>query len=329
MDSACLFPDALKSVALTLAAAIAVLLVLASTANPEDSGYPAITGPCRMSFPADHGPHPDYRTEWWYYTGNLTAGNGAAYGFQLTFFRSRIVPPEAEKSWPEPHSAWRTAQLFAAHAALTDISRTRFHHAERTGRGAVGIAGAEFKNETATVFLRDWSVVINSSEHTLAARTDDFALDLRLAPAKPPVPHGDGGYSLKGGTPERASCYYSVTRFETTGSLMVDGKPVPVSGTAWMDHEFSSAPLEPGLAGWDWFSLQLEDRTEFMVYFLRRKDGSFSPASSGTYVDASGRATHLNRGEISMEVLDWWESPRSKARYPSRWRLRVDSLGLD
>jgi predicted secreted hydrolase len=158
---------------------------------------------------------------------------------------------------------------------------------------------------------------------------DPFSFDLNLTPVKPPVFHGKQGYSRKGSTPERASCYYSLTRLETKGRMTLAGKTFAVSGLSWMDHEFSTAPLEPGLVGWDWFSLQLSDNTEIMIYLLRQTDGKLNPASSGTYIRSNGKTRHLSRREIEVTVTDNWNSPNSRAVYPARWQLGIPSLSLD
>ncbi|MHC1742235.1 MAG: lipocalin-like domain-containing protein [Syntrophobacteraceae bacterium] len=294
----------------------------------KDRGsYPSILGPCGLEFPRDHGDHPDHRTEWWYYTGNLTSTDGARYGYQLTFFRSRMRPLEdGEQRAP---SAWRASQLFLAHAALTDIAGKRFVHSETIARGALGMAGTARDSSTTTVWVRNWSARIAPEIHWLTATADAFSLDLSLSPMKPPVLHGNEGYSLKGGSPERASCYYSLTRLETRGEIVLDGRTIPVSGNSWMDHEFSSAPLDEELVGWDWFSLQLSNRTELMVYLMREKGGATSAVSSGTFVPREGKPVHLTRSQIEIQVLDHWTSRKSGARYPSRWSLRIPSLGLD
>ena len=298
-------------------------------AAEDGEGYLSITGPCQLQFPQDHGPHCGYRTEWWYYTGNLRADTGERFGFQLTFFRSRLSPPGAESTWPKPASAWRTQHIFLAHAALSDIDGGRFLHAEDMAREAIDIAGARYESETTEIFLKNWFVRLAPEEHHLSAVTDDFALNLTLNPLKAPVLHGDGGYSLKGSTPERSSCYYSFTRLEAQGTLAQGGRFLTVKGSAWMDHEFSSAPLESDLSGWDWFSLQLSDGNELMIYLLRKKDGGFSPVSSGTFVDRFGRGSHLSRDEFDIEVLDHWKSSKTGALYPSQWRIRVPSRRLD
>lgn len=303
-----------------------------SRGSAEEGAYPPITGPCDLQFPQDHGPHPGYHTEWWYYTGNVRSDNGERYGFQLTIFRSRLNPPGAERSQDQgsaKESAWRTQQLFLAHVALSDIGSKRFHYREQVARGAVGLADAVQEADTTTVFIKNWSIRLNPSEHTLKASAEDFEFQLNLTPQKPLVLHGESGYSLKGTTPERSSCYYSFPRMEVKGTLKIKGREIPVQGKCWMDHEFSSAPLEPDLAGWDWFSVQLTDNTELMIYLLRHKDGTYSPASSGTFVDAFGKVVRLARDAFAVEVLDTWTSPHTLGRYPSRWKIRVPSLKLD
>lgn len=291
--------------------------------------YAVVTAPCNFIFPLDHGSHEAYRTEWWYYTGNLESPANKRYGFQLTFFRTRMVPRAEEKTWPQGRSAWRTAHLFLAHAALSDLDGKRFFHDEKMARGALGIAGVSEEGQSTKIFLDSWSALIGEGSHRLSAATDRFTLDLTGKSLKPPVAHGLGGYSLKGKDPASASCYYSFTRLETSGAVTVQGERMEVRGTAWMDHEFSSAPLEEDITGWDWFSLQLNDHTELMLYLLRLGKGGFSPASSGTFVKHSGEAIHLSHENFVIEVLDQWKSPHSGASYPSRWRVVVKPLQIE
>ena len=288
-----------------------------------------MTGPCHQTFPEDHSAHPGYRIEWWYYTGNLRAESGNRYGFQLTFFRNQISPAGAAQDWPRPPSAWRTQQIFAGHAAVSDLNKKTHRYAEQMARAALAMAGVDHQASETTVFIKDWSAVIGASSHTLKARTADFAFDLRLQPAKPPVLHGQGGYSRKGSTAERASCYYSLTHLKTSGILKIDGKSVAVEGLSWMDHEYSTASLEAGIVGWDWFSLQLSDQTELMLYLLRDQNGQLNPASSGTFIDRSGAARHLTRKDFSVIALDRWKSPRTGADYPVAWRLNIAPLAIE
>jgi len=316
-----------------LTAFLAAMLYTALPASPTDSqkdgDYLKITGPCNLSFPADHGPHPGYRTEWWYYTGNLTGADQHRLGFQLTIFRTRIKPPADRQNWPQPASAWRTDQIYMAHAALTDITGGRHWQSEKIARPVLSLAGAEQSAAGWKIFIHSWQAVIFPNNQNLRAETDDFALSLDLKPIKPPVLHGDNGYSRKGQTPERASCYYSFTRLQADGALTVAGTRYAVQGTAWMDHEYSTAPLQPGITGWDWFSLQLSDKTEFMIYLLRQPDGSLNPASGGTYVLSSGQTRQLHRGDMHLEPLAYWSSPHTNARYPVKWKLTLAALDCD
>jgi putative ABC transport system permease protein len=298
-------------------------------ADGEKERYPAVTGPCNLAFPGDHGPHPAYRTEWWYYTGNLTDASGRPFGFQLTFFRSRIGPPGFEASWPNPASSWRTEQIYLGHAAVADISGKRHLQAERISRGVLKMAGAVQRNSTTSVFIGNWAAEIGHGRHRMRASTDTFSFDLTGSPSKPPVLHGISGYSRKGSSPERASCYYSLTRVKTEGMLTVSGESNAVTGSAWMDHEFSTAPLEPGIVGWDWFGLQLSDNTEIMIYLLRNRDAAFSEASAGTIVDERGNTRRLELKDIQIKVMDSWKSPHSRAAYPARWQVRIPSLSLE
>ena len=308
---------------------LTILVCSASSLLTAGDGFQQITGPCHLTFPEDHGPHPAYRTEWWYYTGNLTDGNARRFGFQLTFFRSALQSPGNRNQWPKPASAWRTDQIYLAHAAITDIKQGRHLQAEQIARSALFLAGADQIATTTTIHLHDWQAVIKPGSHHLVADTDDFAFDLNLTPAKPPITHGDRGYSRKGDFSEQASCYYSFTRLEAAGNLTIADQQYTIQGSAWMDHEFSSAPLASGITGWDWFSLQLSDQSEVMLYMLRQADGTMNPASSGTVVLPSGQTRHLHLEEIIIDPLEYWTSPHSNARYPVKWRVTIAPLALD
>jgi predicted secreted hydrolase len=304
-------------------------ILLAPVAAAAQEGFRQVTGPCRLSFPADHGAHPEYRTEWWYYTGNLTAADGRRFGFQLTFFRSALSPADQRSQWPETASAWRSDQIYLAHAAISDLAGGRHLKAERTARPVLSMAGADQTGAVTTVHVQTWRAVIAPEGHRLQADAGGFAIDLDLKALKKPVLHGDNGYSRKGQDPERASCYYSLTRLQAVGRLTVDGTRHSVHGLAWMDHEFSTAPLQPGIVGWDWFSLQLSDNSEVMIFLLRQADGSLNPATSGTFVTPSANTRHLQQKEIAITALAHWTSPHSAARYPVKWRLRIPMLEMD
>jgi len=295
----------------------------------EPTGYLSVTGPCNLEFPRDHGPHPGYRTEWWYYTGNLQAESGEKYGFQLTFFRRQISPPGDRLNWPQPTSAWRTQQVYLAHSAITNITGKQHRQAELVSRQALGMAGADLIEDTTILFLKSWSAHLGPDEHLLKVDSDGFSYELTLTPQKPPVLHGLAGYSLKGSTAERASCYYSFTRLNAAGKLSIGGNRVAVKGSAWMDHEYSTALLEPELQGWDWFSLQLSDQTEVMAFVLRKEKGGIGPASSATVIGNRGRKRHISKDEFLVTVRNTWKSPHSKAVYPAGWRLQIFPSQLD
>jgi len=291
-------------------------------------GYQRVEGPCAFSFPEDHGAHEGFRTEWWYYTGNLADANGHRFGFQLTFFRTRLAPPGAATPVDTPASAWRTPHIYLAHVAITDIDGGTHRFAEDTARGALGLAGVETKGETVTVRVKKWAARMAPDRHELRASAEAMALALTLMPEKPPVAHGNDGYSRKGDRPDQASCYYSFTRLTASGTISVDGSPVTVTGLAWMDHEYSTAPLDETLVGWDWFSLQLDDGTDLMLYRLRDQTGGSHTASSGTAVSPEGVAAGLNHRDFSLLPVQFWKSPETGASYPVHWRLGIPSLGM-
>ena len=311
--------------------ALAALFGLAVLVGPAAAGqdFRTVSGPCGFVFPADHADHPEYRTEWWYYTGRLTAAGGQRFGFQLTFFRHRIAPPADRAHWPRQPSAWRSDQVYLAHAAVTDIGGGRHLSAERSARSALDMAGTTVRENAVTVHLGPWSARIAPEGHHLAAAAEEFSFVLDLTALKPPTAHGQDGYSRKGTGPERASCYYSLTRLSARGEVAVGDRRQAVDGLAWMDHEYSTAPLEPGLAGWDWFSLQLDDGTDLMCFGLRMPDGTWHPVSAGTLVAADGTVRRLAHDAIRLEVTRRWQSPHSGADYPAGWRLHVAAADLD
>jgi len=295
----------------------------------DQEGFLVVTGPCNLTFPEDHGSHPGYRTEWWYYTGNLISDSGDRYGYQLTFFRRQISPLGATANWPRPSSSWRTQQIFFGHSAISNISDRRHLQAELIARGALGMAGVSQKTAATTVLIRNWSAKIGADSHILTANTADFSIDLTLQPAKPPVLQGQAGYHRKGRTKRRATCYYSLTRLISKGFLKIDGKTIAVEGLSWMDHEYGTAPLDEGTVGWDWFSLQLSDQTEAMLYLLREENGGINPASSGFFVDRLGVPQHLTSDEFSVTILKRWKSPESGGDYPVAWRLAILPLEIE
>lgn len=310
----------------------ATLSAAEALGGADTVGYRRADSPRTFSFPEDHGPHPGFRTEWWYFTGNLEAEDGRAFGYQLTFFRSALTA-----ALPERASAWGTGAAWMAHFALTDVRAERFHHSERLARDAVGLAGAE--TQPWRVWVERWRATSVAGAPTgtrtgvfpvrLRAAEGEIALDLVLERGKPPVLQGERGLSRKGPDPGNASYYYSLTRMPTAGEIHVAGDTFQVRGNSWMDREWSTSALGEDLEGWDWFALQLDDGRELVYYRLRREDGRANPFSAGKLIEASGTARTLGPGDVALEVLDWWASPADGTRYPVEWRVRVPSAGLN
>jgi predicted secreted hydrolase len=275
----------------------------------------------RLQFPTDHRSHNDYKTEWWYYTGHLQGTDGTRYGYELTFFRSAMDVPRPPK--PSP---WTVDNAYLAHFAVSDVSGKQFVHTNRLNRPAFDLAGAD--QSKLKVWNGDWSVTqLPNGQTKLIAKSPDFSLDLDLNSLKPPVLHGKEGLSQKASCVGCASYYYSLTRMETKGTLTKGhGDPVAVSGLTWMDHEFGSNQLTAEQVGWDWFSLQLDDRTELMLYVMRQRDGKLDENSSGTYVLSDGVAKHLSLADYKVTQTGSWRSPHSKATYPSGWKVSIPSL---
>ncbi len=305
------------------AAGFLALIAAAALGRAESSGYRYAIAPRAFHFPRDHGSHPDYRVEWWYYTGNLSAGR-RAFGYQLTWFRVGVDP-----AWRASHSAWAPRDVMFAHLALSDVASTRYRFHERILRPALGMAGAD--TTTLAVWLDDWSVALEPDGRTqrLRASASDFALDLRLEPRKAPVAHGLAGLSRKSAAVGNASYYYSFTRLATSGRIRAGADSFTVGGDSWMDHEFSTSSLDSSQVGWDWFSIQLDTNQELMLYQLRRRDGTIEPFSSGTWIGSDGRGAHLPRDAFTIQITRRWKSPHSGADYPHGWHIQVPSRGAD
>lgn len=297
-----------------------LLVVVPGLAADSSQEFRPATEGYRYAFPRDHGAHEEFRTEWWYYTGQLTTKDGRSFGYQLTFFR-RGMPKGQVKTLP---SQWTISQLYLGHFAVSDLSKNRFYYAEKISRAGLGKAGAA--PDRLHVWIDRWSAESSSNTpatQTLQAADGNLALQLTVSPEKPLVVHGSDGISRKGTGAGQASHYYSFTRLATTGQLTIGNESFDVTGISWMDHEFGSADLGKDLVGWDWFSLQFDDHTELMLYRLRRSDGSADPVSSGTFIDRDGRGHHLAIGDFTLEPTSYWTSHTSKARYPQRWRLTI------
>lgn len=290
---------------------------------PSSEGFAQATDPNALSFPDAFGAHPQYQTEWWYYTGNLQTAEGRPFGFQFTIFRRSLTPEQAERT-----SEFATSSVYMAHFALTDGENKQFYAHERFQRGGGGVAGAEAVPYR--VWLNDWSVEEQEAgRYHLRAAAEDMALELTLVALKPPALHGNNGLSQKSEQVGNASYYYSQSRLESTGTVTVQQEKYEVSGLTWKDHEYGTSALAENAVGWDWFSLQLSDGRELMYFQIRTKDGGVEPVSSGSLILEDSTIIPLARTDIQIEVLDQWTSPDTKGVYPSGWRLTVPEQQIE
>lgn len=289
--------------------------------SPEiPDGFTYADGSRPLTFPADFGAHPDFRTEWWYYTGNLSTSDGRPFGFELTVFRVGLVPPTVDM--PDD-STWYGNSLYFAHFALSDIEANEFHAYERYSRPGPGLAGAQASPYR--VWLEDWSIVETGKDsYHLQAAQDGIAIDLNLSDEMGVILHGENGYSRKGKEVTNASYYYSQPRLRAEGTIQVQDETYQVSGLAWKDHEFSTGVLDEGQIGWDWFSLQFDDGAALMLFQLRESGGGTSDSSSGTFIHADGSTQSLQNENFSITVLDQWRSPHTGGMYPSAWQIQLD-----
>jgi predicted secreted hydrolase len=279
----------------------------------------------KYEFPRDHHSHPDFKTEWLYFTGNLVDTGGRRFGYQLTFFRQGIRPPN-ERS-PEL-SRFVTGDLKFAHFTVTDVGADQFHFAQKTSRGAFAESGFDVGDRLA--WLDTWDLELKGeSKFHLRADTNEAAIDLQLESAKPPVIQGENGISQKASSEGHASHYYSLTRLTSTGEVQIDGKRFQVTGESWFDHEWATNQLAPEQIGWNWLSVQFDDGTELMLYQMRLKNGAADPSSSGTFIAGDGSTTHLPASAFPITPLTFWKSAKTGANYPISWRLELPERGIN
>lgn len=302
----------------------APVLSLTGLLAGEDEGFARVTEPRKFRFPRDHAAHPEYRHEWWYFTGNLQTPSGRAFGYQFTLFRFALLPES-----PPRGSAWAPQSVYMGHLAVSDIEGGRFLARQKVSRGAVGLAGAA--SDPFAVWIEGWRLQgdpeTGAPAH-LSARSDDVAIDLQLTVEKPLVFQGERGLSQKGAETGNASYYYSYPRLATRGKVTVGSETLSVEGQSWMDHEWGSSALGPGVVGWDWFALQLQDGRDLMFYHLRRDDGTTDTHSAGTLIAADGSVRKLTVQDINLTVLSRWQSPQTGIHYPAHWQLRIPSADL-
>ncbi len=324
---------------------VAVLLSFVVAGDPASSAahappaqprrFAIAQTPYAFAFPRDHGAHPAYQSEWWYYTGHVRAKDGRRFGYELTFFRIGLNVGDPK---PGPgQSRWRGHELYPAHFAVTDEAGKTFYHVDRFAREALGMGAAA--TGRLDVHADDWSLhgtpagtpdrermTMHASQHTAQGTN---AIDFVQMPEKRPAIHGHGGVSRKAACRSCASHYYSYTRLHTTGTLTFAGQRLAIDGLSWMDHEYGSDELQRDQAGWDWFAIQLDDKRELMLYLLRQKDGTVTPQSSGSLIERDGTVRYLARSAFAIEHTAIWKSPHTGGAYPSAWRVRVPFAGLD
>jgi len=303
-----------------------VIAVVIALATMQVSPWQEAKAGYVFSFPRDHAAHPDFKIEWWYYTGNVTAVDGRRFGYQVTFFRVGIDYAPANPS------KWAVRDLYMTHLAVSDAKGQRYRYAEKLTRGGPGLAGA--KVDTYYTWNDDWTAGLignrepgagSRQQHALKAMSASAGIDFVLDEGKAPAINGINGINQKGARQGNASHYYSLTRMPTKGTLMIDGERFEVSGLTWMDHEFSTSFLEPEQRGWDWFSIQLSDNRELMLYRMRRSDGSHDPRSSGTLIDANGRTTHLSNDDFTLTPGRATFKSKNGAVYPTEWTVAIPS----
>ncbi|GAB2737013.1 lipocalin-like domain-containing protein [Melaminivora jejuensis] len=283
--------------------------------------------PRALVFPRDHGSHPDLRTEWWYITGQARSEDARLWGFQITFFRSRVDVAQGLRS------AFAARQLIFAHAALTDVQGARQWHDQRIARAGFGVAGAD--EDDARIRLHDWSLertqvpdIPGHSRWAIRAQADGFALDVQCTSTQPVLLQGQAGLSRKGPEASQASYYVSQPQLAVTGALTVAGQRIAIApdlpapdNRAWMDHEWSEALMHPQAVGWDWIGMNLLDGGALTAFRLRRADGSALWAGGSLRRTGESKAHIFGSDEVTWTPLRRWISGASGATYPVDWRV--------
>ncbi len=294
----------------------------------NDTTYEKAIDKIKFIFPDDHGPHPGFKTEWWYFTGNLVSADNEKFGYQFTIFRTALNRDKSDRN-----SEWNSNQIYMAHFAVTDISDNEFYFEERFSREGNKLAGAQtvpFK-----VWLEDWQITETGEGKSydlpdlkITAKNEKAEINFMLKSLKPVILQGDSGLSRKGKQPGNASYYYSFTRLKTEGKIFLEGKEYNVNGYSWMDREWSTSALSEDQKGWDWFALQLDDSTEIMYYQMRKNDGSPDIYSKGVLIEKDGTSRKFKKEDVVLNVEEYWTSP-SGEKYPSGWRLKIPSGNID
>jgi predicted secreted hydrolase len=291
--------------------------------NTNQEGWAVALSGYQITLPQDHFPHYQFRTEWWYFTGNVKTANDRQFGYQLTFFRHGYRPPGVGQT---VSSRFVMHDVKFAHFAVTDISAGKFYFDSRVSRGAYGEAG--FADGKRLAWIDDWELDFSNNFH-LKAATKDYAIELELTPEKAAVLQGEDGLSQKADGAGRASYYYSIPRLKTAGTIKIGAENYRVEGNSWFDREWATNQLAPEQSGWNWFAIQLSDGSDLMLYQMRLRQGGIDPHSSGKWITTDGVTTDLAADQFRLNPERYWRSPRSKANYPVSWKLTIPKLNLD
>lgn len=310
---------------LLIVAGSLMLFPRSTSAEDRYAGFTRALPGYEFEFPRDHGSHPDFRTEWWYFTGNVSTPEGREFGFKYTIFRNALASPNAEATQRSPLVA---DQIYLAHFAISDITGKTHESWERIARA--GFGQGEASTERLDARVGEWTMHMEDDETIhLNTRVDHAGMSISLKPLKPFVIHGEGGAHQKAGIEGQASHYISYTRLAATGTIIWQDEEYTVEGIGWKDHEFGTNWLTEDQVGWDWFALQLDTGDDLMIYGIRMKDGSFADSSSGSRIDKEGKLEKLPIGDYQIEATGSWTSTASRATYPMGWRIRIDSLDAD
>jgi predicted secreted hydrolase len=303
--------------------AIFLVAAIVSAENINNQGWAVAVPGYQINFPRDHYPHNQFRTEWWYFTGNLKTPDDRAFGYQVTFFRHGYRPALTR----EPViSRFVMNDVKFAHFAVTDVSSDKFYFDSRVSRGAYGEAG--FGDGKRLAWIDNWELDFDGG-FQLKAATKDYAVQLELTPEKPAALQGEEGLSQKADGQGHASYYYSITRLRTSGTVTIGDKNYVIGGSSWFDREWATNQLTPQQAGWNWFAIQLSDGSDIMLYQMRLKDGRIDSHSNGKWIAADGSTTNLAVDDFQLVPAKFWESPANKANYPIEWRLNIPKLDLE
>lgn len=289
--------------------------------NKEEENFKKAIDKIKFKFPSDHGAHPEFRTEWWYFTGNITGENGEEFGYQFTIFRTALTPDSVKRD-----SEFGTNQIYMGHFTISDIQNNKFYYFERFSRGSAGLAGVT--TEPFKINLESYNIFetgksdFNFPKVKISANEDNIGIEFDLIPEKPIVFQGDEGLSKKGRDEGNASYYYSVTRINTEGVITINGRKHKVKGYSWLDREWSTSALSEEQVGWDWFSIQLSNNFEIMYYNLRNKDGTADEFSKGSIINKNGEKENIYLKDVIIQVIDYWENDEGK-KYPSGWIFKI------